>query len=206
MTAPTNPAVTPRPSPTLGDVVLRALRLHWKPALLIAAAITLLAWLAAAAQPKRYRAESIGAVTPKFTNLQPSDVMRGVDTLDRRLVVSTIAELAQTPRTQRQVGMRDGENVVAGVIPSTSLFRLTVESTDARHAAAIANALPPLLDAQTRAMFAVYDVSLVSAATVPSKPSLPRVSRAVMAGLVIGLLVGVAVAYLIEQRHLWLAR
>jgi uncharacterized protein involved in exopolysaccharide biosynthesis len=45
-------------------------------------------------------------------------------------------------------------------------------------------------------------VTTISPASVPDKAVLPRVERAVIAGLAFGLLVGVAAAWLLFQRRL----
>lgn len=173
---------------------------HWKVAALVAAAVTLLAWLAAAVQPKRYRATSIAAVAPLVEKLGPGDLIRGVDTLERRVIVSSLAALADAPVTQRSTHAGDDYTITALVMPNTNLFRIEVEGPDPKRAAAIANSVPTVLGAQAQAMYRIYGVSLVSDASVPSKAALPRVGRALAAGLVLGAFLGVAVAWLLDRR------
>ena len=170
-------------------------------AALIAAAVTLLAWLAAAVQPKIYRATSIGAVTPITGQLSTSDVIRGVDTLERRVIVSSLAALAAAPVTNRQTRAGDDYSIVAAVMPNTNLFRIDVEGPDPKRAAAIANQVPSVLGLQAQAMYRFYGVNLVSDASAPSSPAAPRVGRAVAAGLVLGVLLGAAAAWLLERRR-----
>ena len=173
---------------------------HWKVAALVAAAVTLLAWLAAAVQPKRYRATSIAAVAPLVEKLGPADLIRGVDTLERRVVVSSLAALAGAPVTQRSAQASDDYAITALVMPNTNLFRIEVEGPDPKRTAAIANAIPGILGAQAQAMYRIYGVTLVSDASVPSTAALPRVGRALAAGLVLGAFLGVAVAWLLDRR------
>jgi uncharacterized protein involved in exopolysaccharide biosynthesis len=59
-----------------------------------------------------------------------------------------------------------------------------------------------LLGMQSRNMYKIYGVILVSPASVPDKPVLPRVERAIIAGLAFGLLLGVAAAWLLHHRRL----
>ena len=172
---------------------------HWRIVALIAAATTLLAWLAAGVQPKRYRASSLATINPLTEQLTPSDVIRGIDTLDRRVVVASIAALASAPQVVNAAGATSGYEVMAVVLPNTSLFRVDVEGADPRTAAAIANKVPMLLGVQARTIYKMYGVMLVSPATVADKPFLPRVGRAVAAGLVLGLLLGVAVAWVLDR-------
>lgn len=163
--------------------------------------MTLLAWLAAAVQPKRYRAVSIGAVTPATADLSNSDVMRSVDTLERRVVVASLAALAAVPVTHRQARAGSDYQITAVVMPNTNLFRIEVEGPQAQRAAAIANQVPGILDAQARTMYRLYGVSLLSQAGVPSQPSVPRMGRAVAAGALLGVLLGAIVAWLLDRRR-----
>ena len=172
---------------------------HWRIVALIAAATTLLAWLAAGVQPKRYRASSLATINPLTEQLSPSDLIRGIDTLDRRVVVASIAALASAPHIANAAGATHDYDVVAVVLPNTSLFRVDVEGGDPRTAAAIANKVPALLGVQARSIYKLYGVMLVSPASVSNEPVLPRIGRAVAAGLVLGLLLGVAVAWLLDR-------
>jgi uncharacterized protein involved in exopolysaccharide biosynthesis len=181
------------------DDVIRSAMRHWRIVALIAAAITLLAWLAAATQPKRYRASALAAINPLTEQLTPSDVIRGIDTLDRRVVVASIAALASAPNIVSAAGASSGYKITAVVLPNTSLFRIEVEGRDSRTAAAIANKLPALLGVQSRTIYKMYGVMLVSPATASDKAVLPRVGRAVAAGLVLGLLLGVAIAWVLDR-------
>jgi capsular polysaccharide biosynthesis protein len=189
------------PARGAADQVLRAISRHWKIAALIAAAVTVVAYLVAAAQPKQYQAVSTGAVTPVVkSDMTPSDVMRSVDMLDRRVVVGTVAALANTPLTLSQVRATASDKIDGAVVPSTNLVNVTVMSRSAARAAALANGIPASLNAQTRSMFVVYGVVLISPAAVPQKAALPRVERAVIGGLILGLVVGAGVAYLLDRR------
>lgn len=185
---------------TAAEDFTSAVARHWKVAALVAAAVTLLAWLAAAVQPKRYRATAIAAVAPLADKLTSTDLIRGVDTLERRVIVSSLAALAAAPVTQRQTRATDDYRITALVMPNTNLFRIEVEGPDPKQAAAIANQVPTILGAQAQAMYRLYGVSLVSNASPPSDPSLPRVGRALAAGFVLGAFLGVAVAWLLDRR------
>jgi uncharacterized protein involved in exopolysaccharide biosynthesis len=185
---------------TAADDVLRALVRHWLLALLVAAGITILATLAASVQPKRYTAEAVGAVVLLPAAMSTSETLHGVDTLDRRVVIASIAALAETPAIRQQVHAASDDAVSSIVLPSTSLFRVSVEGRDPRRVVAIANAIPHALSPQARAMYAIYDVTTVSPATVPEKPSRPRMERAAFAGLLLGVFCGVVAAYLADRR------
>lgn len=187
----------PVPGPDLGTIVLR----HWRSVALTVAAVTFLAWLAAAVQPQRYRAVSIGAVTPIAAHLSSSDVMRSVDTLERRVIVSSLAALAAAPVTHQQTGAGAEYEIAATVMPNTNLFRIEVEGPEGKQAAVIANQVPGILSVQARTMYRLYEVRLVSEAKAPRQPAVPRRGRALGAGLLLGGLLGVTVAWVRERRR-----
>jgi peptidoglycan/LPS O-acetylase OafA/YrhL len=192
--APIAPARNPA-----DDVICAAMR-HWRLVALIAAAVTLLAWLAVGLQPKRYRASSLATINPLTAELSSSDLIRGIDTLDRRVVVASVAALASAPVIVNGAGGGHGYEINAVVLPNTSLFRVEVEGNDPKTAAAIANKVPLLLGIQSRTIYKLYGVMLVSPATPSEEAVLPRVGRAVAAGLVFGVLLGIAVAWLLDRR------
>ena len=179
------------------------LKRNWKLLVLPAIATMLIAWMVAALQPKQYRASAIAAVTPIRQGLEPNELLRSVEALDRRTVVATVAALARTPlTTTRALGQgQSGYDIDTAVLPNTNLFRVDVVGTDAKRAAEIANRVPALLSIQTRAMFDVYGVTMVSAASPPTAPYSPRAGRAAAAGLVIVLIIGAALVYALHARR-----
>lgn len=167
-----------------------------------AAVVTLLTWLYVVTQPKRYQSEAVASVSPIVSQLTQSELLHGIDALERRVVVATVAALASSDLTrQRTIGTRGDYRIDATVIPSTNLIRITVEGPDPGQVAAVVNRIPPLLDEQVRAMYRVYTIATISAGVVPKAPFLPRVERAVAAGLVLGVLLGVAIASLTDRRR-----
>jgi capsular polysaccharide biosynthesis protein len=191
------------PAPVRRDTSSRlagVIRRQWLVVLTATAAVMLLAWLFTVTQPKLYRATAIAAVTPLTAELTDTDVLRGIEGLDRRVVVATVAALAMTPETLRGTGSA-GYSIRAAVLPNTNLFRIEVDGRSASEAAEIANQIPTLLAAQTRAMYRLYGVALISEATPPQKAFAPRVGRAAVAGVLLGLVAGIAIAFFVDDRR-----
>lgn len=186
-----------------GEQVVRAVIRHWPIVVIAALAAMLLGWLFSAVQPKRYRATAIGAVSPAVDKLETTDVLRGVDALERRVVVSTVAAMASMPVVTGKVipSSLHGYSVNASVVPMTNLFNVNVEGGDPKQVAAIANRVPDALAAPAISMYKLYRVTLVSPATVPRAPFLPRTGRAAIAGLLLGCVAGVAFAWLLDRRR-----
>jgi capsular polysaccharide biosynthesis protein len=187
-----------------GDDLVRAIIRHWPLVATAAATLMVLGWLFAAVQPKRYRATAIGAVAPLVEKLDTTDVLRGVDALERRVVVSTVAALAATQAVKLQAvpPNQHGYSINATVVPNTNLFNVDVEGSDPRVVADVANRVPAILAPSAISMYKLYRVTLVSAAVVPKAPFLPRKGRAAAAGLFLGLIAGAALAYLAERRRM----
>ena len=187
---------------TPADELIGVLRRRWKLVTVIAALTLLAAAIYVTTQPKLYRASVIAAVATASEGLQPNEVLRGVDTLERRTVVATITALASTPFTRKLAlgGKADEDyNFHATVLPNTNLFRLDVEGRNPQLVLQIANRMPGLLETQSRALFKYYRVATVSPAILPEKPFSPRTSRTIAAALIVGLFLGVAAAWVVDR-------
>jgi capsular polysaccharide biosynthesis protein len=193
------PPVPPAAAAPRGSIT-RFLARDWLRIGLITAGVALLAWGLAVMQPPRYRASALAAVAPLSEKLQPNEALRSVEVLERRTVVATIAALASTPSTRSRARATSAYEIQASVLPNTNLFRIDVEGANRAEAAAIANRLPALLSEQTQAMFRYYAVTMVSPATPPESPFLPRPGRAIAAGAMIGLFLGLLASYATLRR------
>jgi capsular polysaccharide biosynthesis protein len=186
------------------DELFRALRARWPLILAAAVLAAVAAWILASMQPDRYRAASVAAVTPLLDLMPEGDRVRGVAELDQRVIVGTIAALADTPVIANRVltpserSAANGYGIRAIAMPHTNLLRVEVEGPDARRAATLANTVPQILGRETQSIFKYYSVAVVSPAD-PGEHVFPRVSRAVVAGLALGVLFGVALAWALER-------
>lgn len=178
---------------------MRIARARWKLIAITVAASLVIAAVIAAAIPKRYRATAVGVVAPLTNTLTPSEAFHGVEALDRRSVVATVAALPSTAGPQH----RDYD-ITAAVLPNTNLVRVDVDANSPEMAASVANTTLNELGVQTTSMFKYYGVTPVTRAVPPPGPASPHRTRILLAGLVIGLIVGlslaVGVAYLLDAR------
>lgn len=174
-----------------------ALRTRW-PVIVVATVLTVLAaWLFSAAQPKRYRASAFAAIVPLAGRLGAEDQIRATQALEQRTIVGTVAALVSMPViTDAAIPPADrGYDLRAVVLPNTNVLRIEVDGASPARAAAIANAVPALLSARTGALFGLYGVKIVSPAS-NADLIFPRTGRILAAGLVIGMLIGLTVAWL----------
>jgi uncharacterized protein involved in exopolysaccharide biosynthesis len=169
---------------------VRIVHTQWRVIALSIVLMTALAAILAVALPLRYRATAIGAVTPLSGSLTPSEAFHGVEALDRRSLVATVAAL---PSTSLVTG--SGYDISAAVLPNTNLVRIDVDARSAEVAASVANATLAEIASQTRTMFKYYDVAPVKKAVPPATAALPHRARIIAAGWVLGILLGAVLAY-----------
>jgi len=178
------------------EEVLRAIRVRWPILVVFAVVGALLAWLVGSMQPKRYRASTVAAVVPRAELMPAEDQIRGIQALDQRTIVATVAALPELPSIADSLTGGHGYAVRAVVLPNTNLLRIDVDGADPKRAAAIANAVPALLAARTKSIFGLYGVTTVSTAS-GGELVFPRIERIVAAGLVIGLIIGLTIAWIL---------
>jgi capsular polysaccharide biosynthesis protein len=177
------------------EQLIRIARTRWKPILAIVAGAVVIAAILAVALPKRYRATAVGVVAPLTNTLTPSEAFHGVEALDRRSVVATVAALPSTSWTQRH-----DYDISAAVLPNTNLVRIDVDASSPEMAASVANMTLNELGVQTTSMFKYYGLTPVTRALPPTAASSPHKARILGAGLVIGLFLAAALAYLLDAR------
>ena len=158
-----------------------------------------IAAIVAAALPKRYRATAVGVVAPLTNSLSPSEAFHGVEALDRRSVVATVAALPSTALSTTGSQRRDYD-ISAAVLPNTNLVRIDVDANSPEMAASVANTTLNDLGAQTTSMFKYYGLTPVTRALPPAAAASPHRARILLAGLVIGLFLAVGVAYVLDAR------
>lgn len=161
----------------------------------------LAAWLLSAAQPKRYRVSAFAAIVPVAGKLGAEDQIRATQALEQRTIVGTVAALVSMPViTDAAISQADrGYALRAVVLPNTNVLRIEVDGASPARAAAIANAVPALLSARTGTLFGLYGVKIVSPAS-GAELVFPRTGRILAAGLVLGLILGLAIAWLASAR------
>lgn len=177
---------------------------RWRIAIVTVLVTTLLAWIFAVLQPKRWSAEAVVAVAPVTAGMAPEEIIRSVDTLERRTLVATVAALASTravheTSVRRSAGAED-YIIEATVLPNTNLIRIEVEGPDRLRVVDAANRIAPLLSTQAQAMYGVYRVIAVTNAVPPEEALYPRVERIVLAGLLVGVLLGVVLSWGVERQ------
>jgi capsular exopolysaccharide synthesis family protein len=116
--------------------------------------------------------------------------------VETRPVLEEVAQRLDIPYSEQELAGMVGVSVV----PDTQLLRLSAESSDPALASSIANTTASVfIDQNTENdLGRPGDVSIVEAATTPSSPIRPNVKLNTVIAAVVGLLLGAAVALLLD--------
>lgn len=189
---------------------LRALRQWWW--IVVAALIISVGTTAVltARQPRIYRAKTIQVVVPNSSVEGTADIIRSIDTLNRRNVLATIAQipLASETRTEAERALSldprelDRYEVRSLVLPNTNLFRIEVDGPDPERAAEVANVFAAVTQESGRSLYRIYEIETFGKATPVSGAIFPEPRKNLLVGAVLGLFIGAVGAWLAEQLHL----
>lgn len=160
--------------------------------------LTLLAALWFSARQQRvYRASTSLVVAPDSQIDDPSDVLRTLETLERRTVIATFARIPGAPEQRAAaaevMGVRGSElssyRVTGAVVPNTNVLRIDVDGPDARLAANFANALADVTAKAVPALYRTFTLRVLERAVPRSQPIRPDTRRDLLVGSIAGLLV-----------------
>lgn len=159
--------------------------------------------------PSVYEATSRFIVSPNvsvFSN--SSDVNSSMDTLDRRSIINTYKELLASPSVYGShpliaaipaADFQKSFTIKAVVIPDTNILQLTVDGYDAEAVTSVAKAIEEKSTEYINKLYPVYNFTILDSASVPTEPILPKPIQNASLALVIGLFLGVGLAFLQDQ-------
>ena len=153
-----------------------------------------------------YRATTTLVVGPNETLKTPREVVDSLNTLDRRSVVATFAKLPSSrtvrERAQAQLQLAEAQltpyEVRTVVVPDTNVLEVSAEGPDPQLAASFADAVAQQTLLYTREFYNIYGMKVLDRSQVPTAPVGPGLSRTLLVGAVLGLLIGVGVASLFD--------
>lgn len=181
----------------LGPISRTLLRRWWVVLLPLVATLVLTGlWLAR--QTPLYEASATLAVVPASSVRHTADILRGLETLERRSVVATIARIPPSAESRQlaaeQLGVEEAElrpyKVRGSVLPYTNAVRVEVTGPDPRRAAEVADAVAVATRHQGRSLYRVFSLRALEAARASSRPVWPDRKRAWLVAVVVGLAVG----------------
>ncbi len=149
-----------------------------------------------------YEAVARFIVSPNLQNMQGRDIVNSLDTLDRRSIISTYAEVLSSPQIMQGTFQLLHENPAAfsnyetsvTVLPDANILRLSVRGPDPQVAAMLANSIGQHAIDYVKDLYVVYNVDFLDQAVAPTSPYQPQPVQDASLALLVGLVVGVALA------------
>ena len=153
-----------------------------------------------------YRATVTLVVTPSETVEEPDDVLRSLETLERRTIVATLARIPSSRGMKNRVADRmpmdpkalRAYRLRASVVPYTNAIEIEVTGPDPERAEAIATATAQATKAEAETLYPIYELRDFEAADSSSDPVDPDPRRNFVVGAIVGLFAGVVGAFLLE--------
>jgi uncharacterized protein involved in exopolysaccharide biosynthesis len=149
-----------------------------------------------------YRATTTLVVGPNENLKTTREVIDSLNTLDRRSVVATFARLPPSrtvrQRAEQQLQLPEAQlapyDVKTAVVPDTNILEVSVEGPNPRQAAALADAVAEQTTLYTREFYNIYGMKVLDRAQEPTAAVGPGLSRSMLVGAALGLLIGVGAA------------
>ena len=186
----------------------RMLQKNWWLILLTAmTALTVSLAISYAAVPQ-YRSVARFIIIPSSTLTSGADVVRSLDTLDRRSVVATYAEVMNSSRildgSADFLGLNASEiikdySIQAVDLPDSSVLELTVSGPNPSLTAQLANAIGLQSITFTRSLNLIYELNFLDTAIPAELPFSPEPLRDGLVALVLGTALGGFLAVVSEQ-------
>ena len=189
---------------------LKILRQGWWIILLTTVTAVIIALVAASATPKVYQTIARYVVSPNADLTDQTDLLRSLDTLDRRSVISTYAEVFSSPRIRSEAVQSlgwspekiAGYEVTAVIVPDTNVITIAVRGSNAEDVKELAAAIGNRATTFGQTLYFLYDITLLDPAGVPTYPISPTPTRDAGVAAVLGLVAGAVLAFLREDQSL----
>ena len=148
---------------------------------------------------KSYSAQATLMVILSGSQASATATNQSIYTLEQS-IAQTYADMATSSSVLRAAGMPPGaaKDVTATAVTGADLLTVAVKAPSATLAAAEANRLASALIAKVARVVKVQDLRVTDPAIPPPLPASPRPKVNMAIALVLGLLVGIALAFLLE--------
>ena len=158
----------------------------------------------------QYQAVSRFIVSPGAALSSGRDVLSSLDTLDRRSVVATYAEIMNSRRilteTVTSLGMTESDaeeySIQAVELPDAFVLELSVSGPNPKIASDLANTIGFETIRFANDLHQVYDINILDLAVPPEKPVSPQPLRDAGVATFLGLVAGIVLAVLSEQMRI----
>ena len=177
----------------------------WIVLLLIVIAIATSAILTAQ-QREVFQSSAMLVVAPTSDTNEPGEIIKTLETLERRTVIATFARIPSTPEVRQTIATEfklpsagRGYRINGSVVPNTNILRIDVEGPDRAMVASVANRAAEVTAREARSLYRVYTMRMLAKAEAPSRPSYPDPRRNYLVAAVAGTFLGLAAMLVVER-------
>jgi capsular polysaccharide biosynthesis protein len=185
--------------------IARAVRRRWWLVLLAIAVVMIIDAGVTLRSPRMYQARSSLLIGPS-TTVDPGQLVYSVDALGRAMIVGTYANVLDTDMIRREaIEQADATSdpadiqVKATALADSAVVQVTALAPDPRLAADVANAVGRVGQLRMSQLYPMYELTVVTQATPPTRVFEPDVKRNLSVGVLLGVLVGVSLASVVER-------
>ena len=184
-----------------------ALRRRWWVVLLVLVTSSGVAAIHTARQVPVFRATTTLVVRPNSSVAGAPNILRSLDTLERRSIIATFAKLPGTAKTRASVATRLGLDertlrpyrIRGFVMPNTNIIQIEVHGPNRERVAAVANAAASKTQRAARRLYRIYALDELEEAVPARRPVHPNPQRNYVAGGILGLFLGVGAALVFDR-------
>lgn len=188
---------------------LRMIQRSWWIVILTALSAVMAALIVAFMATPIYSSSSRYIVSPNPIYLGGDvdyNLIYSLDTLDKRTIITTYAEVLNSPRiyaeTAATLGLTESDlmdyTYSATVFPETNIIEFTVQGPDPELAALITASVGQRAVEYVEGLYQIYEMGLLDPASIPAAPISPQPLRDAGVALVVGLALGVGLALVRE--------
>jgi len=188
-------------------IYLQMLQRSWYIVVLTALVAMAVALGAAFIIEPTYQATTSFVVNPNLSLIDQEDVVRSLEALDKRSIITTYAEILNSERIfseataslQIPASQLSSYTYKTVVAPEANILELTVEGPNPEVTASLANSIGQQAIDYIRGLYTVYEINFLDPATTPSQPVRPSPLRDGVLAFGLGTIAGALLAIVREQ-------
>lgn len=176
---------------------IELLQSNWRPIAIVTLLACVLSVLISLTATPIYRATTSFIIFPNENLTSSRDVVSSLDTLEKRSVISTYAEILSSERVYANMQAAMGAGSFGSyqrtitIQPESNIFFLHVDGPDPVMASLIANQIGAQGISLIKSIYQIFDISVLDEASLPTVPISPRPVRELLYFFVGGLLLGI---------------
>ena len=188
------------------DTYIRSLRKLWWMVFLIFAVSVLVGFVVTKRESPIYHSYTMIAVTTNSRVKEVGNIIRSLETLERRSILATFARIATTRETLASAANQlnvdpsslKGYKVNAFILPNTNIIRINVEGPDPEKAAGLAQSVSAVTEKRAMSMYRIYKMEEITGAVPNRAPIHPDPEHNLMVAGILGLFLGLIAVFIVD--------